>query len=84
METMAQESGVQLLGLKQKRRGNNLSFLLLKNSIRVVAGVDQAGIRQGFHLGILNQMFGAHRCAQTAVVALSVVDDGKIVGGGGN
>ena len=44
--------------------------------------MDQAGIRQVFHVGILDQFLGADCGAKTAVVALFVVDHRQILGDG--
>ena len=60
------------------RIGNEILHLM----IRVIPGMDQAGIGQCFHLGVLDQLFGTDRGAKAAVVALGIVDNSQILGNG--
>ena len=48
--------------------------------VRIISGVDQAGICQSFHLRILDQLFRANRSAKATVVTLTVVDHRQVFG----
>jgi len=50
--------------------------------VGVVSGMDNAGVGQVLHIGVLDQLLGAHGSTQTAVVTLGVVDDSQVVGDG--
>ena len=48
---------------------------------RIVSG-NGTGIGQILHIGVLDQLLGAHSGAQAAVGALGVVNDSQVVGDG--
>ena len=59
------------------RRGEGSDYCNL-----IVPGKNNALVGKVLHIGILDQLLGAHGCAQTAVVTLGVVDDSQVVGNG--